>query len=183
MGKLPSSGGSYIREDDGSLKRVEAPTSRPEGAGTVAKSDSSEDILKALQERLKVGTDQALADALGIGRSTVTSWRRRRNVPRRYARLVEHDAQMRLGSTFRYDLLSDEERAALRLAMMRMHRGYMTEMSGSYQEFLRRGDAIPRQIVLHMDRALKDLLAKMTNDGFEDANQCANAMVFEEFFS
>lgn len=183
MGKLPASGGRYIRKEDGTLEQVEFPTKPREGVGLVARSDAAEDVLAALQERLKVSTDQGIADALGIGRSTVTSWRRRGSVPRRYARLVEHDTQSRLGATFRYDLLSDEERAALRLAMMRMHHGFMRDVGASYQEFLRRGGFIPQQIVSHMEGALVDLLARMEADGFDDANQCVNAMVFEEFYS
>ena len=182
MVELPSKGGSYTREADGSLKRTEGPTQPTDNLGTIARSDSAEDVLEALQKRLRVSTDQALADALGLGRSTVTSWRRRGNVPTRYAQLVEQDTQKRLSAAFNFELLSDEERAALCLAVMRMSRGFLSEMQ-SYPEFLRRGTFIPSQISVHMDKALRDLLAEMESEEYQDAQQCLNAIVYSEMFS
>ena len=44
--------------------------------------------IEDLRETFAVETDDALAKALGIGRSTVTSWRRRGKVPERYGRLA-----------------------------------------------------------------------------------------------
>ncbi len=182
MVELPTKGGSYTREADGSLEMTDA-TKKPDDAlGPIARSDSAEDVLEALQKRLRVSTDQALADALGLGRSTVTSWRRRGNVPTRYAQLVEQDAQKRLSAAFNFDLLSDEERAALCLAVMRMTRGFLSEMQ-SYPEFLRRGAFIPSQISVYMDRALRDLLAEMESEDYQNAQQCLNAIVYSEMFS
>lgn len=100
----------------------------------------------------------------------------------RYARLVEQNTQERLKAAFNFDLLSDEERSALCLAIMRMHKGFLADLQ-SYPEFLRGGPFIPAQITSHMDKALCDVLAEMENEDYHDAQQCLNAMVFNEFFS
>lgn len=183
MTRLPTKGGRYIRNEDGSLTQVEGPTRPRKGLGALSESDAAEDILAALQTRMKVSTDQGLADALGLGRSTVTSWRRRGRVPARYARLVERDTQERLQAAFNYELLSYEEQAALCLAIMRMHLGGFLTQLDTYPEFLRNGASIPLQIMKNMEDALRDLLAEMEEEGFDDPQQCVNAMVFKEFFS
>lgn len=182
MTTSPSRGGSYIRDAEGKLKMVEAPT-RPIGSlGASAKPQETDAVIEALKERMKVDTDQALAEALSIGRSTIANWRRRGRVPQRYMRLVDEDAQKRLSAAFNFDLLSEEERAALCLAIMRMQQEFLSELQ-SYPEFLRLGAFIPKQIRAHMDMALCDLLAEMEREGYQDARQCLNAMVFSEFFS
>lgn len=181
MGELPSSGGSYLRDEDGNVSRIEGPTKPAEGVGPVASSGDAEDVLNALQARLKVSTDQALADALNLGRSTVTSWRRRGKVPARYARLVEQDAQERLKAAFQFEMLSEEEQAAFCLALMRMHKGFLADLQ-SYPEFLRRSGFIPTQVRVQMEKALSDILAEMEREDYQDARQCLNALVFAEFF-
>lgn len=182
MAKMPASGGSYIRDAKGDLTCVEEPTKPSSGLGPIAKSADAEDVIAALQARLHAGTDQALAEALSVGRSTIANWRRRGRVPQRYMALVEEDAQRRLAAAFTFDLLSSEERAALTLAIMRMQRGYLAEIS-SYPEFLRRGGFIPVQITEHVSQALLDLLAEMENKNYDDPYQCLNEMVFNELFS
>lgn len=182
MVKLPSSGGSYTRGEDGNLTRTEGPTKPSGGLGPIAKSSDADDVIAALQKRLGVDTDQALATALSVGRSTIANWRRRGRVPERYMALVDEDAQRRLGAAFNFDLLSAEERSALILAIMRMQKGFLTELL-SYPEFLRRAGYIPAQITSHVSQALLDLLAEMEEKGYDDPQQCLNEIVFNEFFS
>jgi transcriptional regulator with XRE-family HTH domain len=55
------------------LANYEAGRTRPAGK-----------VLAALKERFGVNTDSDLADALGVARSTVTNWRCRESVPKRY---------------------------------------------------------------------------------------------------
>ncbi|TNF19343.1 MAG: hypothetical protein EP318_14985 [Rhodobacteraceae bacterium] len=182
MNKVPSRGGSYIRDKQGDLHVVDGPQKTPAVEGAVAKSSDAEDVLSALQKRLKVNTDQALAAVLGIGRSTVTSWRRRGKVPARYARLVEKDTQERLKAAFEFDLLSDEERAALTLAVVRMHHNWLPKLD-EYPEFLRQGGFIPAQISQHVDQALRDILGELERVEYQDVQHCLNAIVFAEFYS
>ena len=106
-------------------KRASVTTSTQSTAEFERGSEGAEDTLEALKARFGASTDGALADALQVGRSTVTSWRRRGRVPGRYARLVDDDMTKRLSAVFNYDALAEEERAALCLAMMRMHDGFM----------------------------------------------------------
>lgn len=182
MAKAPSVGGRYIRDAEGNLTRVEGPTKPSGGLGPIAKSDHADDVIAALQRRMMVDTDQALAEALSVGRSTIANWRRRGRVPERYMALVDEDAQRRMTAAFTFDLLSAEERAALILAIMRMQRGFLSELQ-SYPEFLRRAGFVPVQITMHVSEALRDLLAAMEEKGYDDPRQCVNEMVFNEFFS
>lgn len=172
MGKMPSSGGSYVRHDDGDLERVEEPSTACASA-----------VIETLKSRFGVSSDLELANALSVGRSTIANWRRRDRVPERYATLVDENTQKRLKAAFDYEMLSGEERAALCLALMRMHTGGFLTQLDSYPEFLRRGGFIPAQLVKNMEVALLDLLSKMEKEGYEDPSQCLNAMVFEELFS
>lgn len=50
--------------------------------------ESEQISIDDLQKKFGVATDEALAGVLGLGRSTVTSWRRRGRVPDIYARLA-----------------------------------------------------------------------------------------------
>jgi hypothetical protein len=72
--------------------------------------------------------------------------------------------------------------AALVLAVMRMHKGFLAELA-SFPEFLRRGGFIPAQMTKHISEALRDLLAAMEAKGYDDPRQCLNEMVFNEFFA
>lgn len=181
MGKMPSRGGSYVRKPDGSLDQVEPPTA-PKGDIRSAVEENADAVIRALKQRLSAETDLDLAEALSVGRSTIANWRRRERVPSRYARLVDVDAQTRLNAAFNYEMLSSEERAALCLAVMRMHMGGFLTQLESYPEFLRRGGFIPSQIAKNMEAGLRDLLSEMESKGYDDPQQCLNAMVFAEFF-
>lgn len=139
------------------------------------------DILAALKQRLRVRTDEGLAKVLGVARSTVTSWRRRGSIPDRYARLVDPDGRKATDEAFNFAIWSDAEKAALSLALMRMHKGYFTEVIG-YSDFLARGGFFPVQLTVHMDKALRSILAEMEERRIEDAFQCLNMLVYEEFF-
>jgi len=89
----------------------------------------------------------------------------------------------RLSAVFNYDASSEEERAALSLAMMRMHDELMAQARSSYPDFLQKPGFIPVQIRHHMETALFELTAAMEERRFDDARQCLNALVFEEFFA
>lgn len=175
MNKYPNTGGSYVRDEAGQLHRTSGREIPATGGG------NAETIIYALKKRHGVKSDQELADVLGLGRSTVTSWRRRGSVPKRIAVLVDHDAKERLSAVFNFDQLSIEERSALILAVMRMHRTWLKNLD-SYPEFLRNGGFIPTQLASHTETALFDILGELDQEKFTDPQQCLNALVFREFF-
>lgn len=141
---------------------------------------SAEEIIDALRNRFRVQTDQGLAERLGLGRSTVTSWRRRGAVPPRYARLASEVP------TLLPDFLDPRwdatERNALTLALVRLILGYGAEIR-DYPAFLSKGPFLPAQLSVGVEKALLDLSARMTEGELEDARQALNLIVFEEFFA
>lgn len=57
--------------------------------------------IEDLRKTFDAETDDALAKALGVGRSTVTSWRRRGRVPERYGQLANVPATASFGQRLR----------------------------------------------------------------------------------
>lgn len=139
-----------------------------------------EEAIAALMKRFRVSTDQGLADRLRVGRSTVTSWRRRGAVPERYMRLTTERP------TALPDILDPSldavERDAWVLALVRLVLGPGAKIV-DYPTFLRDGPFLPRQLAVGLEKALLDLSARMEESGLEDPRQALNLIVFEDFFS
>lgn len=139
-----------------------------------------EEAIAALMKRFRVSTDQGLADRLRVGRSTVTSWRRRGAVPERYMRLASERP------TALPDILDPSldpvERDAWVLALVRLVLGPAARIV-DYPTFLRDGPFLPRQLAVGLEKALLDLSARMEESGFDDPRQALNLIVFEDFFS
>lgn len=139
-----------------------------------------EEAIAALMKRFRVSTDQGLADRLRVGRSTVTSWRRRGAVPERYMRLASERP------TALPDILDPSldplERDAWVLALVRLVLGPGARIV-DYATFLRDGPFLPRQLAVGLEKALLDLSARMEESGFDDPRQALNLIVFEDFFS
>jgi Bacteriophage CI repressor helix-turn-helix domain len=139
-----------------------------------------EEAIAALMKRFRVSTDQGLADRLRVGRSTVTSWRRRGAVPERYMRLTTERP------TALPDILDPSldavERDAWVLALVRLVLGPGARIV-DYPTFLRDGPFLPRQLAVGLEKALLDLSARMEESGLEDPRQALNLIVFEDFFS
>jgi Bacteriophage CI repressor helix-turn-helix domain len=145
----------------------------------VAMAGEVEETIEALMKRFRVGTDQQLADRLKLGRSTVTSWRRRGKVPERYGRFASER------STTLPDLvdpnLDPVDRQALVLALVRFALQSEGKMA-NYPGFLKVSGFLPAQLSVGMDKALIDLAARMEESGIDDPYQAMNLIVFEEFF-
>lgn len=145
----------------------------------VAMSDDADSIIDALKARFRVPTDQGLAERLRLGRSTVTSWRRRGSVPERYVRMAGERP------TLLPDLLDPQfdpvEREALNLALLRLVTGPGAKIK-DYPSFLQHGPFLAAQLAIGLEKALLDLSAAMTENDLEDPRQALNLMVFEDFF-
>ncbi len=141
--------------------------------------DVEEDIA-ALKKRFKAATDQHLADRLRLGRSTVTSWRRRGSVPARYMRMVSERP------TKLPDLLDPEfdpvDRNALILSLTRLVLGFGAKIT-DYPHFLMHGPFLPAQLAQGLEKALLDIEARMEEGVLDDPRQAMTLIVFEEFFS
>lgn len=141
---------------------------------------NAEEAIDALKKRFRVQTDQGLAERLGLGRSTVTSWRRRNAVPPRYDRLASEVPT--LLPDFLDPRWDETERNALKLALVRLILGYGSEIR-DYPAFLSKGQFLPAQLAVGVEKALLDLSARMTEGELEDARQALNMIVYEEFFA
>jgi Bacteriophage CI repressor helix-turn-helix domain len=139
-----------------------------------------ETAIAALKRHFTVATDQGLADRLRLGRSTVTSWRRRGAVPGRYVRLAS------VTRTSLPDFLDPKfdpvEREALILAMVRVISGFGSRIT-DYRAFLQHGPFLLAQLALGIEKALLDLTVRMTESELDDARQALNLIVYEDFFS
>ncbi len=139
-----------------------------------------EEEIATLRKRFRVETDQGLADRLKLGRSTVTSWRRRGSVPDRYMRLASERP------TSLPDILDPSldpvERDAWVLALVRLTLGPGAKIV-DYPTFLRDGPFLPRQLAVGLEKALLDLCARMEETGSDDPRQALNLIVFEDFFN
>lgn len=142
--------------------------------------DDVEQTLEALKRRLGALTDQGLADRLRLGRSTVTSWRRRGAVPERYSRLAQEVL------AFPPDLLDPSwtpvEHAAMTLALVRLVKGIGDELK-DFPHFLTNHGFLTPRLAVGVEHALLDLTARMTESGVEDPTQCLTLIVYEEFFA
>ena len=143
-------------------------------------SGNVDEDIAALMRRFRVTTDQGLADRLKLGRSTVTSWRRRGAVPERYLRLAsERPTSL---PNFLDTAFDPVDRDALILALVRLVLGPGSKIT-DYPAFLQHGPFLPAQLAAGAERALLDLTARMTEAGIEDPRQALNLIVYEDFFT
>ncbi len=75
-----------------------------------------------------------------------------------------------------------KEHAAFTPGMMRLIKGFGTQVA-DYPGFRQKRGFLPAQLYSSVGEALSDLQNAMTARGIEDPAQCANLMVYEEFFA
>lgn len=112
-------------------------------------AEQTDDLIQAIKITFAVETDEELAKALQIGRSTISSWRLRGSVPKRYLMRKPGDPQ----SVVNFPPLEwgQEEQAAFTLAMARFIRthGHAFE---TYRQFLEHGASAAAEFwVIHQD--------------------------------
>jgi hypothetical protein len=143
---------------------------------------TADDAIEQLKRRFRVSTDQELAERLKVGRSTVTSWRRRGSIPERYARLTDYGTSLSFPPDMDDPTWTEAEQAACELALVRLIRGWGADNLGDYTGYLRSGPFVRAQFAMGLEKAVFDLYAKMDATGIEDPLQCARLMVYEELY-
>lgn len=143
-------------------------------------SDDVNERIELLKRRFRVGTDQGLAERLRLDRSTVTSWRRRGAIPERYKQMA--DGQVTFLPDFLDKALTDVDQAALTLALMRLIKGLGAQIT-DYPAYLSKGGFFNAQMAIGVEKAFLDITALMAGDDLNDAQQCLNLIVYNEFFS
>ena len=138
-----------------------------------------EEAITGLKKKFSVTTDQGLAERLAVGRSTITSWRRRGSVPKRYVHMINPKSEKPFDLPL--DQWTDEENAAMQLALYRFIRAKENTLK-SYPEFLSYAGTLWPKFSVLLERSFLDVSSHMEERGVTDAMQCVNLIVFEEFF-
>lgn len=140
-----------------------------------------EDVIARLKAKHGAKTDQDLARALHLGRSTVGSWRARGSVPERYVRSLDADARAPVPFGLVFDEMSAEEHLALCLALMRLIRDFGPIVKDQ-REFLSKGDALGNIFVRFYAKALEDMQIAPGSIQAESWHSHFNVLVYDEFF-
>lgn len=118
----------------------------------------------ALKRSLRVATDEELAEIIGVGKSTIASWRRRGLIPRKW----QLELQLRFGLSFHKFEASDTDQArlsdavinaAVYLAVMKLGRHLPENDLSRFAAWLAENDHKLRLLVLQgvpADKVIQD---------------------------
>ncbi len=101
-------------------------------------------------------------------------------MPERYAQMAE--GQVTFLPDFLDKTLTDVDRAAMKLALVRLIKGFGAQLT-DYPTYLSKGGFLSAQMAIGVEKAFLDITALMDDEGMNDAQQCVNLIVFNEFFS
>lgn len=146
--------------------------------GTVNMDDAAK-VIEKLKARFRVETDADLAVRLLISRSSVANWRNRDSVPDRYRRIADGETNWAAWS-IPYPELSDVERAAKRIAMMRLIRDFGS-VAADYRGFLEHSMEAATSWQPYWAQACRDLHQEMELRGSDNAHHTADLLAFREF--
>lgn len=142
-----------------------------------------EATIRALKAAHGAETDEELAGALGVGRSTISSWRLRNSVPERY--LTRKPGAVRAGlAPFAYEALKplaggSAKDAAFELALLRFFKTH-GKIFEAYPSFLEEGRMAAAGFWEVLGRAEKDVVARMDEHG-DPAERAVSILALKEF--
>lgn len=131
-----------------------------------------------LMLRFKAETDEELAKCLGIGRSTIASWRRRGNIPDRY--LSRQPGQDKSVVSTAPIYWSDEERAGFRLALLRASRDGFQDFK-NYKQFVKGSAMAVANFLMVFNEAKNDVIRMMDKHKDMSASDAVSLLAYEEF--
>lgn len=143
-------------------------------------------LIDKLKARYLAETDQDLARQMGLGRSTVATWRTRGKVPAKYEQIANGEKSRKFYGETPWEFWNEIERAGIELAFLRMKRD-LEPITSDYLTFLRKGSEIPTALAEYHSQACADLADKMADeqkligDG-ATARACLQMLAYEEFF-
>lgn len=140
--------------------------------------NDADEVIERLKERFGVDTDSALASKLMISRSSIANWRNRNSVAHRYRQLAEGKGNL---FTFGGEM-TDIERAAMRLVVLRLTREY-GDIATDYRTFLTKSGEASSKVQWYFTRACQDLVNEMHARGSDNPLDCVNLLAFNEAFS
>ena len=123
----------------------------------------TESILEQLKLKLDASTDSELARKLGVDRRTVSGWRTRGSVPKRYLGII--DGASKNAYSAPPDVWGEYEQVAFRLALLRFGNFYQKQFADfDYRSLLADFPMCASGFWLLMSKAQKDL-AKVMDEG------------------
>jgi Bacteriophage CI repressor helix-turn-helix domain len=145
--------------------------------GTVNMDDAAE-VIEKLKTRFRVETDSDLAARLLISRSSIANWRNRESVPTRYRRIADGEVNWAAYAT-PYPEMSDVERAAMRIAIMRLIRDF-SGVGSDYRCFLEHSMKAAASWQLYWAQACRDLYQEMELRDADNAHHTADLLAYRE---
>lgn len=144
-------------------------------------SDIVDVLVAKLKARYLVETDQDLAKALKLGRSTVATWRNRGSVPKKYEALANGKQVRSFYGETPWEFWNELERAGMELAFLRLMRDF-GDVSREYSAYLKRGSSIPVSIPEYHGAACHDIAVEMADHNETNVRACLQRIVYNEFF-
>lgn len=135
-------------------------------------------IIEKLKTRFRVETDTDLALRLLLSRSTIANWRNRNSVPSRYVSIADGQANWAAYSRS-YGELNDVERAAMKLATLRITRDF-ADIVHDYRAFLDRGYEAALAFNTYWQAACVDVMKGMEERETDDAVTVSNLIAYGE---
>jgi hypothetical protein len=152
----------------------------------VGLKEQVDEAIEALREKFSVASDAELARRFGIDKSTISTWRSRGRIPSRYTILLaDDDSEDARGGTVggfpnafhRNLILSDMERAALKLALFR-YLDEAADAAGDFSRMLEAASAAGAQLWLRAGIAYQDI-AQRTRPGLSP-DEVAALIMYED---
>lgn len=116
----------------------------------------ADEVIEKLKERFQAWTDNELAEKLNIGRSTISSWRRRCCVPGRFTKVLEVGGPLALSNGMPYEHCSDLDKAAMQLSLVRLIPETAPKLNSS-DETRTIGRGFPEALESHFSAARSDI--------------------------
>ncbi|THD81542.1 hypothetical protein E7811_16690 [Aliigemmobacter aestuarii] len=138
-------------------------------------------IIDKLKARYLVDTDQELARALKLGRSTVATWRNRGSVPAKYVEIANSADTRKFYGETPWDQWAPLEKAAMQLALMRLMRD-KRPMLDDYTAFVRLGQELGTALAEEHGRAAHEIASVMADNEIEQPTRALDLIVAKEFF-
>ncbi|MCK0150432.1 helix-turn-helix domain containing protein [Marivita sp. S6314] len=140
--------------------------------------NDADEVIQLLKSRFGVETDSALALRLKVSRSTIANWRNRKSVPSLYRRIADGE-----DDTFMFGgEMTDIERAAMRLAVLRLVRDF-GDIADDYRAFLTKSRQASASVHFYYTKAVQDLMNEMSARGSESPTECVALLAYNEVFS
>lgn len=137
-------------------------------------------LIDKLKARFNARTDQGLAEAMGLSRSSVANWRSRGAVPKKYEKLANNEDTHKFYGDLAWEYWTPLEKAGMQLAMMRLVRDCQP-MLESFEVMIRQSVDLPEKIAKYHGQACHDIANGLAT-GVRNEEMAVYILMNHEFF-